>query len=301
MDFKKVTVLMSSYNGEEYIREQIESILNQTNVVVRLIVRDDGSTDSTVQILEDYKKRGLLDYYTGNNLGWRQSFMQLVYNAPESDYYAFSDQDDIWMPEKLSAALTSLDSLTEGPNLYVSNSYYWKGDIKVLTNDLMPNVSKDRCLIWNLGPGCTMVFNKSLHGIVKDRPIKCTEIAHDHWLLCSAYVLGRIFYDMNSYILYRQHGNNQLGTTIYVKEKYLLKLKQFRELRNNHYIEDLSRQILLCYDDIMACKMRESCLSLACYRDSLYNYLKLLFTNKFNHESFVTTLGLKLRILLRHL
>ena len=96
---KKVLILLSTYNGERYIKEQIESLLKQENVKVSILVRDDGSTDGTINILNEYQKQGKLKWYTGENLKPAKSFMNLVENAPEYEYYAFCDQDDVWLKD----------------------------------------------------------------------------------------------------------------------------------------------------------------------------------------------------------
>ncbi len=93
-----IVVLMSTYNGEKYIREQLDSIFNQEGIDVKVVVRDDGSKDTTHAILDEYKKTHELVWYTGENLKSARSFMDLIYQAPESDYYAFADQDDYWDP-----------------------------------------------------------------------------------------------------------------------------------------------------------------------------------------------------------
>ena len=93
----KVAVLMSSYNGEKYIRPQIDSILAQEgNFELSLFVRDDGSTDKTQAILQEYAQKRKLTWYTGNNLGPARSFMDLLKKCKGFNYYAFADQDDYW-------------------------------------------------------------------------------------------------------------------------------------------------------------------------------------------------------------
>ena len=118
-----ITVLMSTYNGEKYLREQIESILNQKNVRVQILVRDDGSTDHTHIILDEYQKNGKLNWYTGMNLKSSKSFMNLVTKAPETEYYAFCDQDDVWNNDKLYRAVNKLKSMGNMniPRLYSCN------------------------------------------------------------------------------------------------------------------------------------------------------------------------------------
>ena len=94
---KTVAVLMSTYNGENYIKEQIESIFNQKGVIVKLYVRDDGSKDRTLEILKDYN----VNLEKGTNIGYIKSFMWLIKNVPFADYYALADQDDVWDEDKL--------------------------------------------------------------------------------------------------------------------------------------------------------------------------------------------------------
>ena len=97
----KITVLMSTYNGEKYIREQIDSILQQS-MPADIMIRDDGSSDGTVDIIEEYISKGTpVELIKGENVGVIASFFELIKAAPEEDYYAFSDQDDYWYPEKV--------------------------------------------------------------------------------------------------------------------------------------------------------------------------------------------------------
>ena len=104
---------MSTYNGERYLREQIDSILQQIDVEIELIIRDDGSNDGTVQIIEEYaSKYPCISYYCGDNVGVGKSFMELLKNAPTADYYAFSDQDDVWLKDKLIRAVKAI-TITE--------------------------------------------------------------------------------------------------------------------------------------------------------------------------------------------
>lgn len=116
---RNILVLMSTYNGEKYLKEQIDSILAQKNVEVTIRVRDDGSTDGTIRILEEYQKCGKLNWYSSTNMGPAKSFLDLVYNAPlKYDYYAFCDQDDYWKEDKLYKAIERLEHFDDKPALY---------------------------------------------------------------------------------------------------------------------------------------------------------------------------------------
>ena len=100
MDKPKVLVLMSTYNGAIFLKEQLDSILNQEDVNVELLIRDDGSTDSTKFILKEYENYPNCTIVYGNNIGASNSFLWLLENCGKSDYYSFSDQDDIWINER---------------------------------------------------------------------------------------------------------------------------------------------------------------------------------------------------------
>ena len=135
MKDKKVVVLLSAYNGEEYIGEQIDSILQQDWGNVSIWVRDDGSKDQTVSILERYEKDGRVHLKRGENLGFIGSFFWLVANCEEGDYYAYSDQDDVWFPNKLSMAMERMEKeKQEQPLLYFSNYDYYDGQLNFLSH-----------------------------------------------------------------------------------------------------------------------------------------------------------------------
>ena len=106
--YPKVIVLMSTYNGEQYIKEQIESILNQTYSNMELYIRDDGSKDQTVAILKKYEQDGKLHFSQGKNMGFINSFFEVMRTSGEADYYAWCDQDDVWLPEKIERAVKEL-------------------------------------------------------------------------------------------------------------------------------------------------------------------------------------------------
>ena len=119
---KKVKVLLSTYNGAEFLQEQMNSILQQTHGDVDIVVRDDGSTDRTISILEAYEKAGQITLHKGQNLGFALSFFELLKVAGEADYYAFADQDDIWLDYKMAYAVKKLEKEDpQMPTLYFSD------------------------------------------------------------------------------------------------------------------------------------------------------------------------------------
>ena len=217
----KVAVLMSTYNGEKYLREQIDSILAQEGVEVTLYVRDDGSSDGTIGIVEEYLRDCKNVILTiGENMGVGNSFMQLVYDTPgDFDYYAFSDQDDIWLKEKIKVAIRKIDQ-KQGPVLYTSNQMLVdktgnKLSLRYPENFEMP-VSLETEYHNNMISGCTFVFNKRLklllaEDIRRPRVELLRKRIHDVWVANVASLYEGIVYDKNAYILYRQHENNVVG------------------------------------------------------------------------------------------
>ncbi len=209
---KEVLVLMSTYNGEMFLEEQLSSIFAQEGVSVSLLVRDDGSTDSTCEILASWQQSHPLEYIRGENVGSARSFLELMKMAPNKDFYAFSDQDDIWYPDKLSRALNML-SAGDDPQLYFANVDLTDAEGHVKQKSLKDNLqlTKYNCLIESYASGCTMVFNDALRQIVC-RHIPGETIYHDRWLYLTAMFFGQVIYEGQSCMGYRQHSSNLVGT-----------------------------------------------------------------------------------------
>lgn len=207
-----VLVLMSTYNGEKYLREQIESILAQEGVDVRLLVRDDGSTDTTPSILEEYQAQGALRYYVGENLGPQLSFMHLLFNAPRSDYYAFADQDDVWMKDKLAVAVGALKGHADEPALYLAQTQLTDKRLRTRRSVIVcPRLTFGEALIYKFAAGCTMAFNHPLREKLGDKAPTDMPM-HDIWIYTFALAIkAHVTFDKTPRILYRQHESNTVG------------------------------------------------------------------------------------------
>lgn len=212
----KIVVMMSTYNGAKYLREQLDSIINQTEKDKFILVRDDGSTDKTIDILEEYQKKGLLKWYKGENVGFVKSFLLLLKDAPIARYYAFSDQDDYWEFNKLEKAIFKIKN-ENNPCLYCSNAILVDKNLKEIGkyNESYSNEYKtlEDVLQGPLAAGCTMVFNRALANYINKYNVECMDIAfHDRWVCFIAGAFGKIVYDNNAYIKYRQHEANVVGS-----------------------------------------------------------------------------------------
>ncbi|WP_177214710.1 glycosyltransferase family 2 protein [Anaeromicropila populeti] len=235
---KRVQVLLSTYNGEQYIREQLDSILQQDYENIQILIRDDGSTDRTVSILEEYSKEySNVTYYAGNNVGVINSFFDLIKCADETaDYYAFSDQDDVWLKEKITMAVDKLEEKLKAekkviPLLYSSVTTLVDKDLKILPYGSIKQNYKatfGNALVENICAGCTCVINHVLWEILKDRLPQFT-MMHDWWIYLTASFYGKVIFDTKSYILYRQHGKNVLGGRKSYLQELSLRLKKFKK------------------------------------------------------------------------
>lgn len=235
-------VLLSSYNGEEYIDEQIKSILRQKDVEVTLMIRDDGSADDTLKVIRNMNDKRIV-VLKGENVGYRKSFFELIQRAGiEYDYYAFSDQDDVWLEDKIITAIKKLKDYN-CPASYCSTPIYVNEKLKRIDgchssiDDLPEGVVLPEWMIHNslAAIGCTFVWNRALQSILLMSDFSDIDydlIAHDNFMSVFSSFVGILIKDQNGRILYRQHDNNTSGSK--EEKRYNLKgiIKSIRELKN---------------------------------------------------------------------
>ena len=233
-----VDVLLATYNGEKYIREQIESILNQTYQNIRLIISDDCSKDNTPEILREYEKKDnrIELYIQEKNLGVVKN-IEFLLSKVKNNYYMLSDQDDVWLSEKIEKSLETLINkdadLVFGDLEVVDQDlktiYPSFGDFMLLNNKINKYINSPKLnYIYNCVTGCTVLAKKETIQKIVPLPEKSKYLIHDHWIGLMASIYGKVAYMPEKYIKYRQHGNNQVGT-----EKIshgFKKLDQVREL-----------------------------------------------------------------------
>ena len=206
---KKVTVLISTYNGEKYIKEQLDSILNQTYSNIDILIRDDGSKDSTVEIIKEYQKKyNNIKLKEEENIGFIKSFFKLLEMA-ESDYYAYCDQDDIWMPNKIELAVEELNKADDSkPNMVFGNSDYYDENMNFLSNgEKHRTYSFKNSLYECVAQGMTMTINnQTKEMILNNIPQKC--LFHDWWtyMICSG--MGNVLYNDETVVKYRRFQKN---------------------------------------------------------------------------------------------
>lgn len=207
---KQVVVLMSTYNGEKYICEQLESLLNQIDVDLQIVIRDDGSSDNTTDLIRNYTS-DVIQLTVGNNLGFAQSFWALLKSAPKAEYFAFCDQDDLWFKDKLISAIRSIEDLS-CPALYTSDVVMVDSEKRIINRNgfgATEVLSYADSLKRSILPGCTFVFNQALwKALVRYSGFM---ISHDWTTYIIASALGKVVFDPVPHMYYRIHSNNTIG------------------------------------------------------------------------------------------
>jgi glycosyltransferase involved in cell wall biosynthesis len=264
----KVAILLCTYHGQHYLVEQLESFAAQTYSNWEVWASDDGSQDGTHAILESYQEKWGVDrlsIHFGPAEGFAANFLSLTCKVGiESDYYAYSDQDDIWEPDRLSRALDWIKTVPPDiPVLYSSRTRYISKDgLDLGFSTLFKKPPSFRnALVQSIAGGNTMVFNQTARLLLIKTSSCLKVVSHDWW----AYMIlsgcgGRVFYDPYPGVRYRQHGNNLAG----LNNTFLAKLQRVKELlagrfkhwnqinlnamnEMSHYLTDENRQVLALF------------------------------------------------------
>ena len=208
----KVAVLMSTYNGEKYLSIQIDSILAQEGVEVELYIRDDGSSDSTVEIINKYaEKDKRVKFVPGPPLGVGRSFMTLLGMNNDADYFSFADQDDYWYPNKLQSGIRKIKECKSKTALYCCNQNCVDSDGAFLYKRFpdsynIPSVIS--IVLRNEIAGCTMIMNSNMRSEIIENlpPFDYFKLMlHDAWIMCVASITGVVLFDKKPYMDFRRH------------------------------------------------------------------------------------------------
>ncbi len=254
----KVIIIMSTYNGERFIKQQLESLLNQT-YPSDIIIRDDGSNDNTVSILHDYASRhSCIHLYKDKreHKGVRESYFILLKEAMHysPEFICYADQDDIWFHDKTEKLLHKLlITETKLPALVFS-------DVEVVDETLtlihpsfselqqldnFAEITLKKLLFYCPALGCTMMLNKPLFKLIDSMPDYGKSLNHDKWALILASITGKIVYLPEPTVKYRQHPANTIGALLGIKRKiWTFKNVKFLKMRYQaalHQAQDMSK------------------------------------------------------------
>ena len=232
----KIDILLATYNGEKYIKEQLESILNQSYTNISVIISDDKSTDSTVQILKEYEKKDnrIKVFTQETNSGYIKNF-EFLLKQVTSDYYMLSDQDDVWLKDKVSKSYEKLTK--ENLDLVFSDLEIVDKDLNTIHDSMFRFLKIDQRIrkyndfrliyLDNCVTGCTIISRKKFLDLILPLPNTTKYLVHDYWIALVISMHGKFSYVEETLIKYRQHGNNEIGTN-----KISTKFKKFYDVRN---------------------------------------------------------------------
>ena len=286
---EKIEILMATYNGEKYIKEQIDSIINQTYKNWKLLIRDDDSKDKTLEILKEYKKKDTrIKIIKDNkgNLGFVKNFEELVKNSKE-EYIMFSDQDDYWLENKLEVYINELNKLSkdilEKPLLFHSNSFICDESLnikkeKFVNSHVASDTKKNMFFFSYIVQGSTIMINKKMKDLCMPFLEKVT--LHDRYFhLISEFFGNRIFIN-KSLMKYRQHSSNEIGAKSNIIKKILTK----------RYFDENDRELIV--------EIKEK------YKNEIFitqlkkieKYLKVTDRKKNRFIRFLLSLGFKINL-----
>lgn len=213
-----INILLSTYNGEKYLREQLDSLFNQSYKDFKVLVRDDGSKDSTRDILSSYKEKykNKIELFFEDNVGPKKSFISLLKKAND-DYFMFCDQDDVWDKDKLQIMHDAIKDYDDIPTLVFCDLEVVDENLNIICDSFYDyqGINRYKTSFFELNkkpviPGCVMLFNKKLKDLIKINDVDNITM-HDSYISYVVSYFGKIIYIDKKLNLYRQHGNNVIG------------------------------------------------------------------------------------------
>ncbi len=216
-EYTPISVAMATYNGGKYLAEQLDSILSQTLIPVEIIVCDDQSTDDTSEILENYSSKGLLKFYINDQrLGFIRNFKKAVSLCNPGNYVALSDQDDIWLPSKLSLAAQYIKNIDDkdSPAMVYSDLILVDQNKNLINPSFRAELGQggyiyclETLFFGCFVNGCTMLMNPAMCSYFSTIPNQGT-LNHDTWISMIAYTFGKADILPEPQVYYRSHANN---------------------------------------------------------------------------------------------
>lgn len=278
-----IVVLLSTYFGEKYIRQQLDCIIEQDFPgQITVVIRDDGSRDNTCAIIRQMElpENRQIILHECANAGPQRSFLELIRLAPEADYYFFADQDDVWDLDKLRLGAEQLRPMGDTPAAQGANFRLSDMDLNIYDPAAIkepPRFTPLSTLFYNKIPGCCMSFNRALMALCKQLQLP-NVMMHDSMVLCLAAAVGTVLYDPESRIIHRIHRDNVVGDGHkkivlhkWIPEKLKLVLK-----KEDYDVSQMAAEFLRVAGDRMHPPYREDLILLRDFKKSLGNTFALL-------------------------
>ncbi len=296
---EKVLIILATYNGERFLPDQLESLINQKRVDVSVLIRDDNSSDNTQQILEQYRERLDLHWYKGEHIDVEKSYEELLRKSASTDYqfFAFCDQDDVWDEDKLFIGVESIKDFN-GPALYYCGQTIVDEELRLISHhELNGNRNMISRFLLSDFAGCTGIFNRAL----LDRVIAFEPnymIMHDTWILKVCMCLGGlVVIDPKSHIKYRQHKNNKVG----LKQDFISNIIKAKKYINEYQIEKQMRELERGYGMNMVSPYREVCKWILGYKSNMQFRIKLLDKRNIDFHNIGLNITYMIKVMLNRL
>ncbi|WP_156036136.1 glycosyltransferase [Butyrivibrio sp. AE3004] len=206
-----VNVLMCTYNGEKYLGAQLDSIINQSYKDLVIYVRDDGSTDNTAEIIRGYEKEypgKVVFVKTEEHLGYPDCFWDILKKCPTADYYAFSDQDDVWETNKIERAVEYMACKGRSLSLYIHDYDNCNGNLELISHHAIGDISllTDRSILfYTYASGFCMVIDNNMRDMLNSLSLIGKAMYHDEICIWLAHFYGKTLYDDATLTKYRRH------------------------------------------------------------------------------------------------
>lgn len=218
----RVNVLISTYNGEKYIRAQVESILHQTYSNIHIYIRDDGSSDGTIDVLEALADDNIT-IIKGDQIGYGKSFLSILRLASEGDYWAYCDQDDVWFPEKIETAVSWLQQQKKAVPCMFHSAYY-NTDETLKPVELIKKPDYEYNFQRAITECVHMGFSEVMNAALRELVLRCDEnnlITHDWWTELVVMKYGKVEYDNRPMSYHRRLGQSVSGGSLRQRFRWL--------------------------------------------------------------------------------
>ena len=293
----RVEILLSTYNGEKYLKEQLDSLLRQDGIEnIKISIRDDGSTDNTCEILKVYEERYNFNVTYGINIGVNASMTELLKNADETfDFFAFCDQDDVWNDNRVSVAISALKRRSnEKPLLWGCMEQLSDENLHAISMMPIPEHLGNfyNAIVQNKLYGHTQIFNKPMRNLILRVPANVIYM-YDWIAYILASTFGEVLYENRCLGKYRQHGDNAIGCEL---KRFSLMKKRLKRLLTNDY-KRVSIQ-MACIYEIFYNKLNEGQQKeLRRFLNSRQNFFKRLlyiFITKIKRNTYLESLEFRI-------
>lgn len=296
-----VTVLLATYNGSRFLPAQLESLARQTRRPDCIVVRDDGSSDDSLAIVQEWahSEQIVCQVIAGPNMGPAGSFLTAAGLAGTSDIFFFCDQDDVWLDDKIERAVRWLDqSNCDMPMLYASRLEVVDQDLtRMRYSELPVHLSFESAACESLLTGCTMAFNSAFRELLR-RSVSKAVLMHDWWcyLLATGVEGATLFYDDRPTILYRQHSSNAVGAGPTGLKLLKARLQNYFGNKQSSRFKQL-QEFHRIYHDVLSLSAGVTIDELVAARTSPWRRMRVAFTIPIKRQKFSSILTTRVSIL----